>query len=104
MVDTSKHHVKYPSSGSVEGCVFRRRVDNVSISVSSRANITFQNYFSHESKTKLALIQRQLNASVKIKETMMLNTTFENLNGLRNLNQVTNLSKNVFSSRKEKLN
>jgi len=58
--------------------------------VSSRANIKFHNYFSHESKSKLDLIQRQLNESVKIKKIMMLNTNFEDLNGLRNLNEVTN--------------
>ena len=71
--------------------------------MSSRTNKTFQKYFSHESKTKLDLIQIQLNTSVKIKEIMLLNTTFENLNALRNLNEVTNLSKNIFVSRKDKL-
>ena len=70
--------------------------------MSSRANIKFHNYFSHESKSKLDLIQRQLNESVKMKKIMTLNTNFEDLNGLRNLNEVTNVSKNVFSSRKEK--
>ena len=102
MVDTSKYHVKYPSSGSAQGYTFRRRVGTFSSLVSSRSNIKFQNYVSDESKTKLDLIERQLNVSVKIKEIMMLDTTFENLNGLRNLNEITNLSKNVCSSRKEK--